>query len=152
MVATVIRHSHVVTCVALDNCGFFLVTGSKDCTCIVWSINHATFSSNTSLSSGSNSTTQSTHAPSSSNLNNNNLTPKPINILYGHDAAVTCVSIMTELDIVVSGSEDGTVNVHTIHEGQFIRTLKPLGCTGMNIEVSFITLSYQGKYFHFDRN
>ena len=40
--------------------------------------------------------------------------------------------------------QDGTVNVHTIKNGQFIRTINPIGCTGCKIEVSFITISYQG--------
>uniref|UniRef100_A0A182W0M5 Uncharacterized protein n=1 Tax=Anopheles minimus TaxID=112268 RepID=A0A182W0M5_9DIPT len=41
-------------------------------------------------------------------------------------------------------NSDGTVNVHTIKHGQFIRTINPIGCTGSKIEISFITLSYQG--------
>lgn len=40
--------------------------------------------------------------------------------------------------------QDGTVNVHTIKDGQFIRTLKPLNCTGDFIQITYITLSYQG--------
>lgn len=31
--------------------------------------------------------------------------PKPHQILYGHDTEVTCVAIMTELDVAVSGSK-----------------------------------------------
>ena len=30
-----------------------------------------------------------------------------------------------ELDMAVSGSEDGTVNIYSIKEGQFMRFLKP---------------------------
>lgn len=33
------------------------------------------------------------------------LAPKPVQVLYGHDAEVTCVAISTELDMAVSGSE-----------------------------------------------
>lgn len=36
------------------------------------------------------------------------------------------------------------MNVHTIKEGQFVRTLKPLDCIGA-INITFITLSYQGE-------
>jgi hypothetical protein len=57
---------------------------------------------------------------------------------------VTCVGIITELDMAVSGSQDGTVNVHTIHEGQFVRTLEPVGCNGLDLEVSFLAMSAQG--------
>lgn len=33
------------------------------------------------------------------------LAPKPVQVLYGHEAAVSCVAISTELDMAVSGSE-----------------------------------------------
>lgn len=33
------------------------------------------------------------------------LAPKPVQVLYGHDAEVTCVAISTELDMAVSGSK-----------------------------------------------
>ena len=148
--------SDIITCIALDNCGSYLVTGSKDCTCIVWS-----------LLPNNNTSAQATPHPANTGhqINtSNSLTPKPLNTLYGHDNTVSCVAIMTELDIVVSGSvvslivyiiffyiaislfhKDGTVNVYTVKEGQFIQTLAPLGCTGPTIEITYIALSYQGK-------
>uniref|UniRef100_A0AAG5CUG9 DUF4704 domain-containing protein n=1 Tax=Anopheles atroparvus TaxID=41427 RepID=A0AAG5CUG9_ANOAO len=151
VVASAINHFDVVTCVAMDNCGSYLVTGSKDCTCVIWSL---------STGSTANQAAGSNLQPNTAALNQNlagnvvgsanvvhltnNLTPKPVHTLYGHDDAVSCVAIMTELDIVVSGSLDGTVNVHTIKDGHFLRTIKPNGCTGTRIEVSYITLSYQG--------
>lgn len=96
------------------------MTGSKDRTCIVWSLTAAKAHS-PSANVGSNSSTTSTaammgmHTMNLQNVQttntigvhsntNNNLTPKPLHTLYGHDDAVSCVSIMTELDIVVSGS------------------------------------------------
>lgn len=96
-VASITRHLDIITCVALDDCGSYIVTGSKDGTCIVWSLNHANVSSNTSTNN---------NAPGHSQVNtNNSYTPRPLNTLYGHDATVTCVAIFTELDMVVSGSE-----------------------------------------------
>lgn len=88
--------SDVITCIALDNCGSYLVTGSKDCTCIVWSL----------ITTGvSNPPTNSSAISSLGQINTtNSLTPRPINTLYGHDDTISCVSIMTELDLVVSGS------------------------------------------------
>lgn len=41
--------------------------------------------------------------------------------------------------------QDGTVNVHTIKDGQFVRTLIPIDCTGPSINITFIALSYQGN-------
>lgn len=69
----------LVTCVALDQCGWYLVSGSHDCTCVIWDISH--------LSS----------API-----------KPVQTLYGHDQPITTVAIATELDMVASGSKVNT--------------------------------------------
>lgn len=69
----------LVTCVALDQCGWYLVSGSQDCTCVIWDISH--------LSS----------API-----------KPVQTLYGHDQPITTVAIATELDMVASGSKVNT--------------------------------------------
>ena len=40
MVAHVVRHTDIVTCVAIDNCGMQLITGSRDTTCMTWEINY----------------------------------------------------------------------------------------------------------------
>ncbi|XP_055544656.1 neurobeachin-like protein 1 isoform X1 [Wyeomyia smithii] len=151
VVASAIHHFDVVTCVALDSCGSYLVTGSKDGACVIWLISNGntagpTNASNLQPNTAALNQNLAGNVVGSANVVHltNNLTPKPVHTLYGHDGAVSCVSIMTELDLVVSGSLDGTVNVHTIKEGQFIRTITPVGCTGANIEISFITLSYQG--------
>lgn len=40
--------------------------------------------------------------------------------------------------------QDGTVNVHTIQEGQYVRTLEPVGCEGLRMEITFLALSSQG--------
>ncbi|XP_044250350.1 neurobeachin-like protein 1 isoform X3 [Drosophila takahashii] len=145
-VASVTRHLDIITCIALDNCGSYLVTGSRDCTCIVWSIQ-------TNQQGGGGSTsnipvhalTGQSHLQAITQLNTqNSYSPKPLTVLYGHDDAISSVAIYTELDLVVSGSLDGTVNVYTLQEGQFVRTLKPIGCTESCVQISFVTLSYHG--------
>ncbi|PNJ31849.1 NBEAL2 isoform 5, partial [Pongo abelii] len=98
------RHLDVVTCLALDTCGIYLISGSRDTTCMVWRLLHQG-----GLSVG--------------------LAPKPVQVLYGHGAAVSCVAISTELDMAVSGSEDGTVIIHTVRRGQFVAALRPPGAT-----------------------
>jgi hypothetical protein len=40
--------------------------------------------------------------------------------------------------------QDGTVNVHTIQEGQYVHTLEPVGCEGLKLEITFLALSSQG--------
>ena len=52
-------------------------------------------------------------------------TSRPVQVLAGHDKSVKCVALSAELDMAVSGSEDGTVNIYSIKEGQFMRFLKP---------------------------
>lgn len=83
---------------AIDYTGTFLVSGSYDTTCIIWQVIQE---NGTSV----------------------NLDPTPMNILYGHTAPVTSVDISIELDMVISGSIDGSVNIHTIYKGYYVRTL-----------------------------
>ena len=64
-------------------------------------------------------------------------------MLYGHDKPVTCVGLSTSLDMAVSGSLDGTVNVHTIKEGQYIRTVEPPQ-RGIERIITHLTLSDKG--------
>lgn len=112
-VASIIEHLDIITCVSLDNCGSYIVTGSKDCTCIVWSLSNGI----SSMSSSPNppaTPNHSSHTIGNSQINtHNNLTPRPINTLYGHDKPISCVAIFTELDMVVSGSEvsDSVISV-----------------------------------------
>ncbi|XP_050424019.1 neurobeachin-like protein 2 isoform X2 [Adelges cooleyi] len=113
--SSVIRHFDIVTCIALDTCGWYMISGSRDCTSVVWDVSNA-----------------------------NNVSPKPFQTLLGHDLPVTCVAIATELDMAVSGSEDGTVNVYSIHQGLLVHCLIPLGCVCPPSTISYVTVSFQG--------
>ncbi|XP_051574482.1 neurobeachin-like protein 2 isoform X2 [Myxocyprinus asiaticus] len=100
LVGRICRHIDVVTCLALDLCGIYLISGSRDTTCMVWQVlQQGGFSSG--------------------------LSPRPVQVLSGHDQEVTCVAISTELDMAISGSKDGTVIVHSVRRGQYLRTLRP---------------------------
>ncbi|XP_017480170.1 PREDICTED: neurobeachin-like protein 2 [Rhagoletis zephyria] len=146
-VASVTRHLDIITCLALDNCGSYLVTGSRDCTCIVWSIQSQQYgSAQASTNIPMHALTGQAHLQAVTQLNTQNVfSPKPLTTLYGHDDAISSVAIYTELDMVVSGSLDGTVNVYTIQNGQFVRTLKPIGCTETCVQISFVTVSYHAQ-------
>ncbi|XP_064646322.1 neurobeachin-like protein 1 isoform X2 [Lineus longissimus] len=98
--AQIVRHTDIVSCMDLDYCGSHLITGSKDTTCMIWEI---TFQSSFSHS----------------------VNPRPKQTLYGHDHAVTCVKISIELDMAASASNDGTIIIHTVMKGQYVRTLRP---------------------------
>ncbi|XP_077792798.1 neurobeachin-like protein 2 [Podarcis muralis] len=114
------RHIDVVTCLALDLCGIYLISGSRDTTCMVWQV----------LQQGGFSC---------------GLAPKPVQVLYGHDDEVTCVAISTELDMAVSGSKDGTVIVHTVRRGQFMQSLRPPCESSLPVTVSNLTMGHEGK-------
>ncbi|XP_006893098.1 PREDICTED: LOW QUALITY PROTEIN: neurobeachin-like protein 2 [Elephantulus edwardii] len=113
------RHLDIVTCLALDTCGIYLISGSRDATCMVWRL----------LQQGGVSV---------------GLAPKPVQVLYGHEAPVSCVAINTELDMAVSGSEDGTVIIHTVRRGQFVAALRPPGAT-LPGPVSHLVLGSEGQ-------
>lgn len=99
LLQSVTAHKDAVTCLALTSefGKTWLVTGSRDCTLMVWNV-----TTNRDLPLGNES---------------------PLHILYGHDDAVTSVSVNAELDVVVSGSVDGTIIVHSLREGSYIRTI-----------------------------
>uniref|UniRef100_A0A2I4B951 Neurobeachin-like protein 2 n=1 Tax=Austrofundulus limnaeus TaxID=52670 RepID=A0A2I4B951_AUSLI len=119
LVGRICRHIDVVTCLALDLCGIYLISGSRDTSCIVWQVlQQGGFSSG--------------------------LSPRPVQLLCGHDQEVTCVAISTELDMAVSGSKDGTVIVHTIRRGQFLRTLRPPGESSVPSQISELQVGMEG--------
>ena len=109
-----VQHIDIVTCLAVDDGGTQLMSGSRDTTCVVWDVS-------TSLSGAYLTSVQ---------------------VLYGHDKPITCVGLSTALDMAVSGSLDGSVNVHTIKEGQYIRTLQVH--SGIERIISHLTLSSKG--------
>ncbi|XP_035491031.2 neurobeachin-like protein 2 isoform X3 [Scophthalmus maximus] len=119
LVGRICRHIDVVTCLALDLCGIYLISGSRDTSCIVWQVlQQGGFSSG--------------------------LSPRPVQVLCGHDQEVTCVAISTELDMAVSGSKDGTVIVHTVRRGQFLRTLRPPGSSCVPAPISKLQVGSEG--------
>uniref|UniRef100_A0A674H6R5 Neurobeachin-like protein 2 n=1 Tax=Taeniopygia guttata TaxID=59729 RepID=A0A674H6R5_TAEGU len=114
-----IRHMDIVTCLAIDHCGIHLISGSRDTTCMIWQI------------------VQQGGVPVG-------LAPKPLQILYGHTDEVSSVGISTELDMAVSGSRDGTVIVHTIRKGQYVRTLRPPCESSLLLTVPNLAVSLEG--------
>ncbi|XP_034030839.1 neurobeachin-like protein 2 isoform X2 [Thalassophryne amazonica] len=119
LVGRICRHIDVVTCLALDLCGIYLISGSRDTSCIVWQVlQQGGFSSG--------------------------LSPRPVQVLYGHDQEVTCVAISTELDMAVSGSKDGTVIVHTIRRGQFLRSLHSPEDSCVPAQISRLQVGLEG--------
>ncbi|XP_068091322.1 neurobeachin-like protein 2 isoform X2 [Hyperolius riggenbachi] len=120
VITIITRHIDVVTCLALDQCGMYLISGSRDTTCMVWEV----------LQQGGFAC---------------GLSPKPVQVLYGHSDEVTCTAISTELDMAVSGSKDGTVIVHTIRRGQFMRCIKPPCESSLPLTISHLAVGLEGQ-------
>ncbi|XP_061093012.1 neurobeachin-like protein 2 isoform X2 [Conger conger] len=119
LVGRICRHIDVVTCLALDLFGIYLISGSRDTTCIVWQVlQQGGFCSG--------------------------LSPRPVQVLCGHDQEVTCVAISTELDMAVSGSKDGTLILHSIRRGQFLRSLRPISEIGVAVRVTELGVGLEG--------
>uniref|UniRef100_A0A8C2MGC8 Neurobeachin like 1 n=1 Tax=Cricetulus griseus TaxID=10029 RepID=A0A8C2MGC8_CRIGR len=114
-----IRHIDIVTCLATDYCGIHLISGSRDTTCMIWQI------------------TQQGGTPVG-------LASKPFQILYGHTDEILSVGISTELDMAVSGSRDGTVIIHTIQKGQYMRTLRPPCESSLFLTIPNLAISWEG--------
>lgn len=109
-------HKDVVTCLALDLCGIYLISGSRDTSCIVWQVLQQvnTFKSLLSSSRLAHmlvqmciiiSCRQHCGCFALQGGFSSGLAPRPVQVLCGHDQEVTCVAISTELDMAVSGSK-----------------------------------------------
>uniref|UniRef100_A0A2I4BEJ2 Neurobeachin-like protein 2 n=1 Tax=Austrofundulus limnaeus TaxID=52670 RepID=A0A2I4BEJ2_AUSLI len=114
-----IRHMDIVTCLATDHCGIHLISGSRDTTCMVWQV------------------LQQSGAPVG-------LSPKPVQVLYGHTDEVVSVAISTELDMAVSGSRDGTVIIHAVRRGQYMRCLRPPCDSSLQLSILHLAVSWEG--------
>ena len=99
LIQSVTQHSDVVTCLAWtqDYGKYWVVTGSRDCTLMVWELNM--------------------------NDRESPVSAHPSFVLYGHNDAISTVAVIAELDVVLSGSADGTVIVHNLREGTYIRSI-----------------------------
>lgn len=119
LITRVIKHLDIVTCLAMDYSNTHLMSGSQDTTCMIWDFG--------------------------SQMNSNSIiNSKPLQILYGHNESVTCVHISTELDLALSGSKDGIVNIHTVREGHYLRRLHSCENSNMQREVTLISMSDMG--------
>ncbi len=104
-------HRGQINCLQVGEDGTVMVTGGQDSTCRVWVIDHDSFAS--SLTDGY---VYSTLGAESSLV-------RCCHVLIGHVSPITCIAISTKLDVVISGSEDGSICIHNIRSGKFVRSL-----------------------------
>jgi WD40 repeat protein len=67
----------------------------------------------------------------------------PCHILLGHESAISCVAISSELGITISGSIRGKICVHTLRTGEFIRSFSP--SANHDVPVTKIVLEEHGR-------
>ena len=102
-------HSDAITCLSVSSGGKMVATGSLDTTVMIWD-------SDVLISEGS----------WSKGLGRAQTPPSPRHILQGHDDVVTVVEIVSELDLVISGSRDNTFILFSLTKGMYLQTLDPL--------------------------
>ncbi|PRW34047.1 BEACH domain-containing lvsC isoform X1 isoform B [Chlorella sorokiniana] len=96
-------HKDLVTCVAASSDGRVVVSGSADTTLMVWDANPA-------------------FGRAVRGRQPLPLLPRPRCALFGHRDRVTCVAVSPELDLVVSGAADGTLLLHSLSSGAYVRS------------------------------
>ncbi|XAR62070.1 hypothetical protein NMG60_11016665 [Bertholletia excelsa] len=113
MVQSIRQHKDVVSCVAVTSDGTILATGSYDTTVMVWEVSRVKVPEKKVRS-----TSMEMHRKDYI------ISETPSHILCGHDDIITCLFVSVELDIVISGSKDGTCVFHTLREGSYVRSLQ----------------------------
>ncbi|KAJ1260421.1 hypothetical protein BS78_10G231000 [Paspalum vaginatum] len=131
------QHKDVVSCVAVSSDGNVVATGSYDTTVMIWHafrgrpVDKKMKSANFELS-------EKEHV----------IVERPVHILCGHDDIITCLFVSMELDIVISGSKDGTCIFHTLREGRYVRSIQHPSSVGL----SKLVASQHGRVVIYSEN
>ncbi|KAF9610456.1 hypothetical protein IFM89_022420 [Coptis chinensis] len=112
-VQTLRHHKDVVSCLAVTSDGSIIATGSYDTTVMVWEVSRVKATDKRVRST-------QTEVPRKDYV----IVETPFHILCGHDDIITCLFVSVELDIVISGSKDGSCIFHTLREGSYVRSLQ----------------------------
>uniref|UniRef100_J3L9U4 BEACH domain-containing protein n=2 Tax=Oryza brachyantha TaxID=4533 RepID=J3L9U4_ORYBR len=121
IVQSIRQHKDVVSCVAVSSDGSVIATGSYDTTVMIW---HAF--------RGKSADKKSRNANYDQSTKDHVIIESPCHILCGHDDIITCLFVSTELDIVISGSKDGTCIFHTLREGTYVRSIRHPSGAGLS--------------------
>ncbi|CAM0946806.1 unnamed protein product [Alopecurus aequalis] len=121
IVQSIRQHKDVVSCVAVSSDGSVIATGSYDTTIMIW---HAF--------RGRSNEKRSKNANNDPSTKDHVIIENPSHILCGHDDIITCLFVSTDLDIVISGSIDGTCIFHTLREGTYVRSIRHPSGAGLS--------------------
>ena len=121
VIQSVHKHDDIVSCLDIDVQERYLITGSKDTTCMLWEI---VYQGNNIFS----------------------IDEKPLHRLHGHDKEVSSVSVNSEQDLIVTGSLDGTCIIFNILQGRLVVTSAGLCafffCPGSYCSFCYFSFSY----------
>ncbi len=124
-------HTGPVTCLVASDDGGFIATGSSDGTCRLWTVDHSDLAAG--LLDGYIQTALGGRTAKSQVL-------ECFRILWGHDTAVSCIQVNSQLDVVVSGSSSGLICIHTLRQGEFVRSFQPTTHTEKAVSVFRLAL------------
>ncbi|CAN4092325.1 unnamed protein product [Withania somnifera] len=113
MVQSVRQHKDVVSCISVTSDGSILATGSYDTTVMIWEIVRIRTPEK-----------RVKHTQAEVPRKDCIIAETPFHILCGHDDVITCLYASIELDIVISGSKDGTCVFHTLRDGRYVRSVQ----------------------------
>lgn len=109
-------HRGPINCICSDETSTLMITGGVDTTVRVWTVEDTNLGA--ALMDGYIQT-----ALGKSSIESNDSTLLCCHVLWGHVTAITCLAFSSDLDVVISGSLDGVVCVHTVRQGKYIRSL-----------------------------
>jgi len=102
------HHCDVVACLAAtaDLGQQWLVSGGgpRDCTVAVWAVPMDVYAPATAATAGA-------------------AWARPVHVFRTHNGGVNCVVADAGCNVVVSGSDDGTIGVHTLRDGAYLRSI-----------------------------
>ena len=106
-------HLGAINCLQLGEDGILLITGGEDATCRVWTVENANMGA--ALIDG--------YVKTADEQISDSILICCL-VLWGHGYPISALAFDTDLDIVVSGASDGTICIHTVRCGEFIRSLQ----------------------------
>jgi hypothetical protein len=106
-------HFGGINCLAFDD-EEFLCTGGMDSTVRVWIIDHH-FMHAGLAADGYGKAASSTSSSSILQL---------CHVCWGQSSPITCISVSSDLDVVCSGSQDGTICIHSLRRGSYLRKIE----------------------------
>lgn len=129
-------HRGPVRCLAMGDDGGLMVTGGIDCTLRIWAVDHPDMG--VALSDGYVQTVLGS-------TNDGDQLLSCCRVLWGHDSPISCVDLLSDLDLIASGSLGGVVCVHTLRLGEYVRSFRPRPMSNKPSGVSKVALHKHGK-------